>query len=307
MVVARTERESWPQCASLRARACTVPRSGQDGILLSRKRNRVDKAGRDYWDRVWGTLPAPDTFDPEARGCASRRDREFAQLFDDALAGLPREKTNKVVLEAGAADSSVLPYFARLGHRIVGVDYSEIGCERLRHRLGAFTAEVICCDIFNAPASALQKADLVFSIGLVEHFSDTSNCIAALAALVRPGGNLLTIIPNMRGAVGLLQQLIAPSVFAVHVPLSVDDLRDAHESAGLRVRRAEYLMATNFGVVNYNEPGGGRLANAVRWFVTAGFGRLSCAVNILDELWQLPRRRAFAPYCFVLASVPEHS
>jgi SAM-dependent methyltransferase len=261
----------------------------------------VDKAGKVYWDRVWGTLPEQDAFDPERRGCAYRRDREFARLFADALAGLP---ANGVVLEAGAADSSVLPYFARLGHSIVGVDYSEIGCERLRRRLGAFAGEVICCDIFNPAASVLHRADLVLSLGLVEHFTDTSNCIAALARFVRPGGKLLTIIPNMQGTVGLLQRLIAPSVYKVHVPLSRGDLREAHQRAGLKVERAEYLMATNFGVINYNEPGGGRLANTARRIAASGCSRLSCAVNVLDEhLWRLPRRKAFAPYCVVLASV----
>jgi SAM-dependent methyltransferase len=261
----------------------------------------VDKAGKVYWDRVWGTVPAPDAFDPEGRGCAYRRDREFARLFADALAGLP---ANSVVLEAGAADSSVLPYFAKLGHRIVGVDYSEIGCERLRRRLGAFAGEAICCDIFTPPLSVLHRADLVLSIGLVEHFTETSDCIAALARLLRPGGKLLTIIPNMQGVVGLLQRLIAPSVYKMHVPLSPGDLREAHQRAGLKVERAEYLMATNFRVINYNEPEGGRLANAARWIAVASCGRLSCAVNLLDEhLCRLPRRKAFAPYCVVLASV----
>jgi 2-polyprenyl-3-methyl-5-hydroxy-6-metoxy-1,4-benzoquinol methylase len=267
--------------------------------------DRVDKAGKAYWQQVWGTFPAPQAFDPERRGCAYARDREFARLFADALAGLPADG---VVLEAGAADSSVLPHFARLGHRIVGIDYSEIGCERLRHRLGTSTCEVICCDLFNPPASVLHIADLVLSVGLVEHFTDTSHCIAALAKFVRPGGKLLTIIPNMQGTVGLLQRLVAPSVFKVHVPLSVCDLRGAHQQAGLNVERAEYLMVTNFGVVNYNEPGGGQLANTLRWIAVAGCGRLSCAINVLDEhLWRLPRRKAFSPYCAVLASVQENT
>ncbi len=176
----------------------------------------------------------------------------------------------------------------------------------MRRRLGAFAGEVICSDLFNPPASLLHRADLVLSIGLVEHFTGTSNCIAALARFVRSGGKLLTIIPNMQGTVGLLQRLIAPSVYKVHVPLSPGDLREAHRRAGLKVERAEYLMATNFGVINYNEPGAGRLANTARWIAAASFGRLSCAVNILDEhLWRLPRCKAFAPYCVVLASVQE--
>jgi 2-polyprenyl-3-methyl-5-hydroxy-6-metoxy-1,4-benzoquinol methylase len=259
-----------------------------------------DKAGKAYWDRVWDTFPAPSAFDPETGGCAHRHDRELARMFAAALAGLP---TRSVVLEAGAADSSLLPYFARLGHAVIGVDYSPSGCERLRQRLGGLAAEIVCCDIFQPPAAALQRADLVVSLGLVEHFTDTRNCLAALARFVRPGGRLLTVIPNMRGTVGFLQRVIAPSVFNVHVPLSTHELRAAHEQAGMKVDRAEYLVATNFGVINYNEPGGSRLANWARWAVVGTLGRLSCAVNVVDEhLWRLPRSRAFAPYCAVLAS-----
>jgi SAM-dependent methyltransferase len=214
----------------------------------------VDKAGRVYWDTVWRTFPAPNAFDPNRRGCAYQLDREFARLFADALEGLPADC---VTLEAGAADSSVLPYFAKLGHRIIGVDYSEIGCERLRRRLGAVPGEVMCCDIFNPPASVLHSADLVLSIGLVEHFTDTSNCIAALANFIRPGGRLLTIIPNMQGSVGLLQRLIAPSVYKVHVPLSqaicVKRTNEGWGSSG-RVPDGDELRRNQ-----HNEPG------AVSW------------------------------------------
>ena len=263
----------------------------------------MDKAGKAYWDRVWGTFPPPDAFSPDRPGCVHRRDREFALLFADALQGLP---PRSVVLEAGAADSSVLAHFARLGHHVIGVDYSAIGCERLRVRLGYFKGEVICCDIFDPPASALHAADLLISIGLVEHFTDTTRSIASLSRFVRPGGRVLTIIPNMRGSVGLLQRLIAPSVYSVHVPLSLLELQEAHRRAGLMIERAEYLLASHYGVVNYNEPGGSRLTNTARRIAVAVCGRLSCVINMFDEhIRRLPRREAFAPYCVVLASVPQ--
>ena len=261
----------------------------------------MDKAGKQYWDQIWGGLPPPDAFNPQGRGARYLRDREFAQLFRVALAGLP---ANSVVLEAGAADSSILPHFAGLGHSIIGVDYSDIGCKRLRERLGAFSAKVVCCDIFDPPASVLQVADLVISVGLVEHFTDTRSCVSALARFVRPGGRLLTIIPNMQGSVGFVQKLLAPSVYKVHVPLSPWDLRKAHEEAGLTIDQTSYLMAAEFGVVNWHEPGGGRLTTLLRRIAAAGFERMSRVASVVDQhICRLPRGRAFSPYCVVLASV----
>lgn len=261
----------------------------------------MDKAGKTYWDGLWTTLPETVQFAPYRVGAAYQRDREFAQLFDRALNGMPN---GGLVLEAGAGDSSLLPHFARLGYRIAGVDYSKAGCERLRARLGSQPAEIFCSDIFDPPPTLFASADLVLSCGLVEHFADTTACIRALAGMVRPGGMLLTIVPNMHGLVGRFQRVIAPSVYRVHVPLSPAQLRAAHESAGLSVQSHGHIMATDFGVLNYQEPGSGRAARWVRRMTVAALARASRGATWVDErVHRLPRTNAFSPYCFVIARV----
>jgi len=41
--------------------------------------------------------------------------------------------------------------------------------------------------------------------------------VSALAAFLHPTGYLITIVPNMYGLIGLLQKLVDPSVYRVHV------------------------------------------------------------------------------------------
>jgi SAM-dependent methyltransferase len=243
----------------------------------------MDKAGHHYWNDAWSTVRTGD-FAPTTNG----RDRAFATLIDRMLAGLAHPAT---VFEAGCADSLVLPYVASLGHRVGGVDYSEIGCQRISARCPE--ADIECCDIFAPPPRLVQSADALFSVGLVEHFSDTRAAVAALMAFVRPGGRVLTIIPNMHGTVGLTQKLVARSVYDVHVRITPPELAQAH--AGLTILECAYLMAANYGVVN---PGKGAVAR----HIVNNLARASGAACRLAP-W-LPPSRAFSPYLYCLAEVP---
>lgn len=163
----------------------------------------MDKAGQKYWDMNWESA-ATVVFEPGNSGIAHYRDRVLGQLIGRALGHLTTDAT---VLEAGCADSTILPYIARdLGFRVAGVDYSPNGCERLRRHLQreGLAAHIECCDVFNPPETMSGRFDAVMSFGLVEHFTDTPQIVRALATFLRPGGRMLTIVPNMHGLVGLV-------------------------------------------------------------------------------------------------------
>jgi 2-polyprenyl-3-methyl-5-hydroxy-6-metoxy-1,4-benzoquinol methylase len=262
---------------------------------------RNDQAGRDYWDSVWtdAELPAPvDHADPNFRNYINR---VLAAYLDRPLAALP---PGARLLEVGCARSAWLPYFARrYPLTVTGIDYSEPGCaaEREVLRRADVKGEVIHADLFDPPAHTLGAFDAVLSFGVVEHFEDTAGCIEAIARFAKPGGIVVTTIPNMTGCVGLLQRLFNPAVFAIHVPLTAPALAEAHRSAGLRVESSGYLLSTNFGVVNLHG-----LPDSPR---TRGFAaallqltRLSKLVWMLEGRFRpLPATRAFAPYAVCCA------
>src|SRR4029077_8642826 len=110
-------------------------------------------------------------------------------------------------------------------------------------------------DVLDPPPSLLGRYRVVFSLGLAEHFRPTTSIVSALAGFLQPAGVLITVVPNMHGVVGLLQKLVDPAVYRVHVPLSPAELADAHRSCSLSVASAEHIMTANFSVVNFSGSG----------------------------------------------------
>ncbi len=210
----------------------------------------------DYWDRTWAGRRIPQPLDPRGRGLngtvARRWHRFFSQLFASLGIG-PGDR----LLEAGCGGSVFLPYFLA-EHRLAaeGLDNSPEGCELSREiaRRCGFLTPIHFGDVLHPAASLLGRYRAVFSLGLAEHFTPTSSIIDALSAFLQPAGWLITAVPNMHGTVGMLQKLVDPGVYRVHVPLSPAELAEAHRACGLSVLSAQHFMTANFSVVNFSGP-----------------------------------------------------
>jgi 2-polyprenyl-3-methyl-5-hydroxy-6-metoxy-1,4-benzoquinol methylase len=256
-----------------------------------------DRAGRTYWDGVWTAHTHRRLPDPLS---LTHVEQSFARIFDAALSDLPRPAK---LLEIGCANSIWLPYFARKGFRVVGIDYSQVGCEQTMAGLVAarVDVEVVCCDAFSPPARLTEEFDVVFTLGVVEHFDDTAASIAAFARFLQPGGILLTVVPNVRGANGLVQRLVNPRVLDMHVPLTPGDLQQAQRSAGLTEVHAGYLIPSNFGVLNLNGLDMRARSTRAKAVLVRNLSRVSRAVWKVDRIRRLPATRVFAGYIVATA------
>jgi hypothetical protein len=94
----------------------------------------------------------------------------------------------------------------------------------------------------------LRNYDFVWSAGVIEHFEDTVGGLSSFVKFLKPGGLLLTMVPNMAGSIGILLSRLNKKVFDTHVVLNREELHRAHQSAGLQVIECDYFMSTNFGV-----------------------------------------------------------
>jgi 2-polyprenyl-3-methyl-5-hydroxy-6-metoxy-1,4-benzoquinol methylase len=245
---------------------------------------------REYWDQGYAARD-------ERAECRFDWREYVNHLLVKKIEGLGLD--GKRVLEIGAGDSAWLPYFARRypGSRFAGLDYSEAGCARLAKRaagLGRPSAiEVHHQDMFAADSALHGQFDLVMSFGVVEHFADLAQPLAAKRRYLADGGTMFTLIPNMAGVIGRLTKRFNRAVYDMHNPHDWESFLDGHRRAGLAVSAGGYLGSSNFGVLSscFTEPRG------AAWHTYVLLTRLSKAVWFLESRFgDLPASRTFSPY-----------
>lgn len=266
---------------------------------MSNQDQNASLTERGYWDRTWETVQLPKLVDVADRSVRNHANLTFHEFFAEVLRGAPVRGGRLV--EIGCAQSKWLPYFAQVyGLHVTGVDYSELGCVRARELLkkAKCEGEIVQADMFNPPDRLKTCFDIALSMGLVEHFPDTAAAVAACAAFAKPGGLILTLIPNMAGAVGLGQRWLDRAVYDKHVPLDETALRAAHERCGLSILRSGYLMSANFAVINHPNIKPPVVNRLVRAFLVGATG----AIWTVERFSRgLPPTRLFSPYVACVA------
>lgn len=169
------------------------------------------------------------------------RDRRIFDLFL-YHGGLSRGSR---VLEIGCGRSPWLPFLARrLGCRVAGIDIEPHAADLARANLaGAGAAgRIHCGDAFAlTPRPDLRHTfDLVYSMGVLEHYDDAAARIAVLADYLRPGGRILTTVPNLQGMNWLLQRLADRRTLQAHVVYDRTLLARVHEAAGYTTLASGY-------------------------------------------------------------------
>ncbi len=208
---------------------------------------------KQYWDEAWSKRLLPEAINPHKRDLNNYINLEFHKYFAEIFSCLNNDEIK--LLEIGCAGSAWLPYFAKeFGFKVTGLDYSEIGCNQARSILKKekVNGEVIQVDFFYPPENMLEFYDVLVSFGVVEHFDATSDCLLAFSRFLKPGGIIITIIPNMVGIVGVIQKIINKPVYDIHKLIDLKILYDAHNKAGFNVIKCHYYISVNFGVLNLN-------------------------------------------------------
>lgn len=247
-----------------------------------------------YWDAKYTDEPQAPL---QLEGFRSLTNaRLYAAMSEVGLDG-------KRVLEVGAGDSQWLTFLAARhpDSTFAGIDYSEPGCERLARRARAegVEIEVHRADLFAPNERLLRSFDVVYSLGVVEHFDDLAGTLRAMARLLRPGGRLFTEIPNMAGVLGALTRRMNRSVYELHNPHDLAALREGHERAGLSVERSGYIGAIEFGVLSscVDERSGTLTRQSYLWL--SRLGKLAALFEL--RVMALPPTPTLSPLIYCIA------
>ena len=268
------------------------------------------QAGQGYWDQAWNASPLPALWAVDSRKIGAHVERALFAYMADAFALHDADHRGKLLIEAGCARSAVLPLFAKkLGFWVAGIDYSPNGCEQTRlmlQRERVFRRKSIAADVFSIPDDLVERYDLLVSFGLIEHFRTPRQSWLPWPGSIKPGGLIFTNVPNMFGVTGFVQKAMDRDVFDIHVPLSAEAVRNAHELAGLQVVGCDYFLSMNFGVVNLNSIRTHSLEWWIKKVALAVLVRVSMAVWLWERLLgPLPVSRAFSPYVNCIATKPD--
>ena len=163
--------------------------------------------GRDHWDNVHRSRPRMRL--PSRLIVATKN---ISHLLK------PRIKPGMRVLEVGFAPGKQLAgVAARCRAEVSGIDYAEQGVATARELFAALglKGDLRCESVFETTFPA-DTFDLVYSIGVIEHFTDPRPIVAAHYRLIRRGGRCLILIPHYRGLYGRLQMRFDPPNIAIH-------------------------------------------------------------------------------------------
>ena len=266
--------------------------------------NSVDlqqKADKAHWEDVWRGSEPVTAANPEIGGIRNLFVRRMDRLFRRILGGPCQGKS---LLELGCGSSIWLPYFAKqFGLDVSGIDYSETGCRLAQNILAkeGVRGRVHQADFFNPNDDMLEKFDVVYSAGVAEHFQPTEKCISAFARYLVAGGTMITLVPNMTGVTGWFQMKLNRHVYDIHVPLTSEALKSAHEAAGLKVEECRYFLPTGFVVSTSGLEPTALPTIAKEQFLR--LLRLSAAVTWLieDMTLPLPETRLLSPFVVCVA------
>ena len=107
------------------------------------------------------------------------------------LSNIPKNGTMSV-LDVGCGTGLNSQYISKQGHKVTGIDISQIAIEKYRNN--GFNG--ITCDIKKGIPVSDESFDMIFASEVLEHIHDTSFFFSEAYRILKPGGTLLLSTPN---------------------------------------------------------------------------------------------------------------
>jgi SAM-dependent methyltransferase len=170
------------------------------------------------------------------------RDRRLVAIFDR----FARVGPGRLVLEAGCGSSPWLAFLARERRCLVtGIEIDPQAARVAEANLdgASVRGEILLRDAFDVDRNQdlAGRFDLVYSMGVIEHLANPVVGLQALASYLRPGGRVLTIVPNLKGWNGMVQYLGSVDELEMHEIYDVPRLAWVHDCAGFEQLASGYV------------------------------------------------------------------
>jgi SAM-dependent methyltransferase len=207
------------------------------------EKHPTDIASVSHWESVWKNRASIRAF-----STLSYFDFRLSQVFQSVVTPGSR------VIEIGCGGSRWMEYLAEvLQCDTWGIDYSADGLRLTeQNNAGNPLIHLVAGDFFDESLLPPGFFDFVYSLGFIEHFTESATVTRRMSQILRPGGKVVTMIPNFTSSYGRVQKLMNRATFDKHVLLNRVMLDDAHLAAGMKpILPAAFFGCFGPGVVNY--------------------------------------------------------
>jgi 2-polyprenyl-3-methyl-5-hydroxy-6-metoxy-1,4-benzoquinol methylase len=127
-------------------------------------------------------------------------------------------KPGMKVIEIGFAPGKQLAYIKKkYGAEVTGIDKSKNGINLAKKLFNSLKIEgnIICGDILHNTIKN-EKYDLVYSVGVIEHFDDPKPLVENHFKILKNNGVAIIIIPNYKKIYGKIQKHFHPDNLNIH-------------------------------------------------------------------------------------------
>lgn len=177
-----------------------------DGIPVLLEHNKNDEINPKVREQIW------------ARKSTYKRSKgliqilqiylKISKILDKPLKNLKNKNPN--ILELGCGASPFFYYLQKKFNQsqIWGMDGSLNASTLLINNLdNSSSPHIICGNLFHSPFKP-EKFDVVCSFGFIEHLYNPRKALEVHADLLKSGGTLICLIPNLKGLPGRIMDLV---------------------------------------------------------------------------------------------------
>jgi ubiquinone/menaquinone biosynthesis C-methylase UbiE len=188
--------------------------------------------GRSYWERH------AKNYDRSMKLLGGPIPR-MVKLAAEAVAGAPR------VLEVAAGTGLVTGALARAAQEVIATDYAAAMVTALEERVRDAGLTNVRCEQADLYSLRFERGafDAVVAANVLHLVPDLPGALTALQRVLKPGGHLIvpTYCHDESAFSWAMSRVLALTGFPGHRRFTARSLREALESAGLTVLRAEVL------------------------------------------------------------------
>lgn len=171
--------------------------------------------------------------------------RETVKYIDNLIKSNFIDTSKLRILELGGGNSDWLCYFGeKYNCELWAIDYSEMGCELLSRKLKRknLVCKIINKDFYDINSSDIDRPlDLIFSFGLLEHFSERKIIYDISSKYLNSKGLFISVVPNLNEFNLKWCLKVNPSLMSWHISLRMSDILEELESYGFQDINGIYI------------------------------------------------------------------